>query len=125
VLGSLALYPSGSALAVSAQQRAYAHAVESFQQGRFPEAYGRFVQLANAGHAPAARVALWMCEQGPDLFGKDWDCSPDEVLDWAALARVQAPSIGPRSYPIVAGKPSAGSKDARASLAKDVGRASR
>jgi hypothetical protein len=63
------------------------------------------VQLANGGHAPAARVALWMCEQGPDLFGKDWDCAPDEVDDWASLARVPRPAIGPRVYPRVARRP--------------------
>jgi hypothetical protein len=80
----------------------HAKAVESFRQGRVSEAYGRFVQLANAGHLPAARIALWMCEHGFELFGKDWDCTPDEVGDWAALARVPVPSIGPRTYPATA-----------------------
>lgn len=67
--------------------RLHSIAVDKFRQGRFPEAYGRFVQLANVGHAPSARLALWMCQEGPTLFGSDWDCTPDEVADWAALSR--------------------------------------
>jgi hypothetical protein len=90
-----------TALASTAAQQLHARAVESFRQGRFPEAYGRFVQLANAGHPPAARIALWMCEHGPDLFGKDWDCATEEVIDWATVARVPPPQIGPRLYPAV------------------------
>jgi hypothetical protein len=78
--------------------RAHARAVESFRVGRFPEAYGRFVALAEAGHAPSARYALWMCEQGPALFGKDWDCTPQQISDWAKSAGVLAPQIEIHSY---------------------------
>ena len=70
-------------------------ALQSFQLGRYPEAYGRFVALANAGHPGAARQALWMCEHGPALFGRQWDCGPQQVTDWAAAARdatVQLPA---------------------------------
>lgn len=67
--------------------RLHAAAVEQFRLGRFPAAYGRFVALANAGHPPSAALALWMCAQGPTLFGSQWDCTPDEVVDWTALAR--------------------------------------
>jgi hypothetical protein len=101
-LAVLVLCPPRTALALSPAQRVHAQAVESFRLGRFPEAYGRFVQLANAGHPPAASMALWMCGQGPELFGKDWDCTPDEIADWAALAQVPVPPIGPRTYPITA-----------------------
>lgn len=69
----------------------HARAEHAFQQGRFPEAYGRFVALADAGHAPAARRALWMCEHGLAHFGRDWDCAPHQVADWAAKAGVAAP----------------------------------
>jgi hypothetical protein len=69
-------------------ERMHARAVESFRQGRFPEAYGRFIDLANTGHPASARYALWMCEQGPALFGKDWDCAPHEAEDWARAAGV-------------------------------------
>lgn len=90
---------SAQAPAQTSAQRLHARAVESYRMGRVSEAYGRFIQLANAGHPPAARIALWMCEQGPDLFGKDWDCTPEEVEDWASLAQVPLPSIGARTYP--------------------------
>jgi hypothetical protein len=74
-------------------ERMHARAVESFRQGRFPEAYGRFIDLANTGHPASARYALWMCEQGPALFGKEWDCAPYEVEDWARAAGVALPKI--------------------------------
>jgi hypothetical protein len=121
----LALCPPRAALALPPAQRLHAQAVESFRHGRFPEAYGRFVQLANAGHAPAARTALWMCEQGPDLFGKDWDCTPDEIADWAALAQVPVPRIGPRTYPITAQGATSGRSTARATAEQRSVRAAR
>lgn len=62
-------------------------AIEKFRHGRFPEAYGRFVQLANAGHAPSVRSARWMGQEGPTLFGSNWDSTPDEVVEWTALSR--------------------------------------
>jgi hypothetical protein len=80
-------------------ERMHHRALESFRQGRFPEAYGRFIDLANAGHPASARYALWMCEQGPSLFGKDWDCAPHEVEDWARLAGVAAPRTGETRLP--------------------------
>ena len=80
-------------------ERAHARALDSFRQGRFPEAYGRFVALAEAGHGASARYALLMCEQGPALFGKDWDCGPEQVQDWARAAGVAAPRVVARIYP--------------------------
>jgi hypothetical protein len=79
--------PAASAPATYAE-RMRARAVESFRQGRFPEAYGRFIDLANTGHPASACCALRMCEQGPALFGKDWDCAPHEAEDWARAAGV-------------------------------------
>lgn len=76
----------------------HARALESFRLGRFPEAYGRFIELAEIGHPASARYALLMCEHGPELFGKDWDCAPHQVEAWAQAAGVIAPTIGARSY---------------------------
>lgn len=70
-------------------------AVQAFRRGRFPEAYGRFIALADAGHAPSARYALWMCENGLALFGHAWDCAPHQVQDWAAAAAVPVPVMAP------------------------------
>ena len=85
--------PKAQAAQASPADRLHAKAAEMFRQGRFPEAYGRFIELANAGHPASARYALWMCEQGPALFGKEWDCAPHEVEDWARLAGVPVPSL--------------------------------
>ena len=68
-------------------QRTHVQALDSFRRARFSEAYGRFIRLAEAGHPASARYALWMCENGPALFGVLWDCSPDDVEDWTLAAR--------------------------------------
>lgn len=62
---AMALAPGASSLAASQApyaERMHARAVKSFRQGRFPEAFGRFIELANTGHPASARYALWMCE---------------------------------------------------------------
>jgi hypothetical protein len=105
----LALLLTGGGAPVMAAQpshadRLQARAVESFRAGRFPEAYGRFVELANLGHPPAARYALLMCEHGMPLFGKAWDCSEQEISEWAAAAGVVpfqlAPLVQSRPLPV-------------------------
>ena len=73
--------------------RLHANAVSAFRQGRFPEAFGRFISLADAGHAPAARIALWMYQQGPSLFGADWDSSQDQLDAWSRLVGQPAPTM--------------------------------
>lgn len=95
---ALAAAPAGSAAPPGLADRLHASAVGSFRQARFPEAYGRFVALADAGHAPASATAIWMCQHGLELFGKDWDCSGEHLQDWAALAGVSTPELRPRLY---------------------------
>ena len=68
-------------------QHAHMQALDSFRRARFSEAYGRFIRLAEAGHPASARYALWMCQNGPALFGVLWDCSPDDVEDWTLAVR--------------------------------------
>ena len=75
-----------------------AQAVASFRQARFSEAYGRFIGLADAGHAPAATLALWMYLNGPSLFGKDWDSTQEQLAAWAQLARQPVPALVGRGY---------------------------
>jgi len=57
----------------------HARAAESFRQGRFPEAYGYFIGLANAGHAASDGYALWMCEAGPGAVRKRLGLRPSRV----------------------------------------------
>jgi hypothetical protein len=88
-------------LAPSVAERLHADALASFRQGRFPEAYGRFIKLANAGHAPAAELALWMYLHSHAVFNQDWDSSQEQLTAWAELAGQTAPAIVARSYPSV------------------------
>ena len=92
--------PSAFAQAApGAAERLHANAVASFRQARFPEAYGRFIGLADAGHAPSAEMALWMYLHGPALFGRDWDSTPEQLTAWAQLARQPVPTMVARVYP--------------------------
>lgn len=81
-------------------ERLQVDAVASFRQARFSEAFGRFKNLADAGHAPSAEMALWMYLNGPTLFDKDWDSTQEQLTAWAQLARQPAPTIKERSYPL-------------------------
>lgn len=77
---------TGSGARPSPIERAHAQALELFRRARFSEAYGRFIQLADAGHPASARYAIWMCENGTALFGAAWDCAPHELEEWRAVA---------------------------------------
>lgn len=101
-LTSVFLVLGGHTASVQAQtapprlsEQLHANAVASFRQGRFPEAYGRFIALADAGHAPAAEMALWMYLHGPTVFGKEWDSSQEQLNAWAQLSRQPAPVMTP------------------------------
>ncbi len=85
--------------APGAAERLHANAVASFRQARFPEAYGRFISLADAGHAPAAEQALWMYRNGPVLFGSDWDSTQEQLTAWAKLAGQPVSVMTARAYP--------------------------
>lgn len=80
-------------------EQLHARAAASFREARFSEAYGRFVALADAGHAPAAAMAMWMYLNGPSLFGKDWDSTQEQLTAWAQLARQPVPVMVGRVYP--------------------------
>jgi len=77
--------------ALSPDARAkWAQAREAFRFGRHAAAYGRFVALADAGHAPSAEIALLMWRYGRELFGTPWSASPAQVRHWTALAVARA-----------------------------------
>ena len=60
----------------------FAGAAESLRTGRYAEAYGRFVALADEGDVDAARIALVMHRFGPEVFGSDWDASVEQLVEW-------------------------------------------
>lgn len=86
-------------------EQLHAHALAAFRQARFSEAYGRFSGLADAGHAPAASMALWMYLNGPQVFDKDWDSNQEQLTAWAQLARQPVPTMVGRLYPQPAAAP--------------------
>jgi hypothetical protein len=76
----------------------HGHALESFRKGRFAEAYGRFIMLADAGHPASARYALFMYQHGTALFGREWDSTQDQLDAWARLSQQQAPQMAAIAY---------------------------
>jgi len=91
--------PAAQAQLVPLGDKLYTNAVFSFQQGRFSEAYGRFIALADAGHALSAEVALFMAQNSTAVFSKDWDVTQEQLTAWAALTGRTAPVLQARSYP--------------------------
>ncbi len=71
--------------AASATDAAYERAAEAFRARRYAAAYGLYTRLADAGHAPSARLALVMADHGELLFERAWYASPDQQRRWNAL----------------------------------------
>lgn len=69
----------------TAQKTTYTYAVQSFREQRYSAAYGRFAQLADAGHVPSAQLALVMYRNGQSLFGSEWSAAPSQQRAWNAL----------------------------------------
>lgn len=72
---------------------AFSDAARLFRAQQYPEAYGRFVKLANHGHAQAAQMALMMYANGATVFGSDWDANPEQLQQWKTLAAGGAPAL--------------------------------
>jgi hypothetical protein len=68
----------------------FADAAESLRIGRYAEAYGRFVRLADEGNVEAARIALVMHRFGPEVFGSAWDASVEQLAEWMQWSRAAA-----------------------------------
>jgi hypothetical protein len=81
-------------------QPTFADAGQSLRAGRFAEAYGRFVTLADEGDADAGRIALVMHRYGPEVFGSTWDASTEQLVQWtfwSAAAAQQELARRPRA----------------------------
>ena len=59
---------------------------EAFLARRYAEAYGRFAELADEGHAPSAWMALMLVSNGPARFGGEWSATSGQLQRWNALA---------------------------------------
>ena len=64
----------------------YAEAVRAFRAQDYAGAYGRFADLADEGHGPAAQWALAMASQGPALFGSPWSATRGQLRRWSAIS---------------------------------------
>lgn len=69
-----------------ADSAAYHGALQDFREQRWSAAYGRFAELADAGHGPSAEWARLMHRDGEALFGRAWSATPDQQRRWSALA---------------------------------------
>lgn len=83
---SLAMLVPALGTAAESAGDAYDQAVVQYQQGRWADAYGRFMALANEGDADAARTVLFMYRYGPQLYNAHWDAMPSQVARWERLA---------------------------------------
>lgn len=70
-----------------AAEREFADAVQQFKEGRRAHAFGMFIALANRGDVDAARIALFMHQFGPTLYGSHWEASRDDIDYWNTLLR--------------------------------------
>jgi hypothetical protein len=68
------------------RQRAFDDAAAQYRAGRTADAFGRFLQLADAGDPDAARIVLFLLRYGPMLHGSYWDALPDDIAYWNELA---------------------------------------
>lgn len=76
-------------------------AVHSMRTGRMSDAYGRFLALGLQGDPDAARIALFLGESGPVVYGTMWELTD---IDAATLRRVAGRmSLRPQPQPDSAG----------------------
>src|SRR4051812_17397390 len=66
-------------------------ALQSYRSGRMSDAYGRFLALGLKGDADAARIALFLGQNGALLHGSQWELTESDA---AALRKAaQRPSL--------------------------------
>ena len=50
-----------------------------YQTREWSRAYGSFSRLAGSGHQESARIALFMRQHGPQLFGTTWSAPQTQI----------------------------------------------
>lgn len=68
-------------------------AMSAYERNHWERAYGSFVELADLGHAEAARLSLQMWRYGPALYGTRFVATPHQVEQWARLSGCAADSF--------------------------------
>jgi hypothetical protein len=72
-------------LMTAAEMAVYGDALQYLRDQHPSSAFGRFCQLADAGHAPSAQMALAMLSNGEALYGMQWTASLAQQQRWASL----------------------------------------
>ena len=71
-----------SSVPANARARCFAEAMALLEDGRWQHAFMRFAALGDAGHPPAARIALLMVRRGTRLFGGTYRASVQRLEAW-------------------------------------------
>ena len=74
-----------------ARSEGMSEALQLYREGRYSAAYGRFLKLADAGHADAARIAMMMLRHGRDLYGTEWSAAPSQIAQWERMLNATGP----------------------------------
>ena len=77
------------AAGVGADPARHHAAFQAYQAGRWADAWPALGALADQGDVEAARLASLMARQGPRLFGRAFEASPERQQAWARLAGVE------------------------------------
>lgn len=77
---------STSSVDAARTETQFNEAMDLYSMGRWSAAYARFAELADQGHAEAARIALLMLRYGSRLYGRDWGASQPQINQWMTLA---------------------------------------
>jgi len=91
-VAGFALAAATSATAATDDERFIA-AMQLYDDCHYSVAYGRLVELADGGHAEAARIALLMVRFGPQLYGSQWSASANQIERWIQLASRNQPAF--------------------------------
>lgn len=85
---SIGLVGRAAADAPSAQWQAarLAAANSDYERNSWQAAFGTLAQLADGGHAEAARIALLMVRYGPALYGQEFGVDRVRMASWGDLA---------------------------------------
>lgn len=75
------------------ESQIYQDALSLYRSGHWSAAYGRFIALADRGHANAAVLALEMFRDRTERYGTLWDATPEQVRDWERWSRRADPAV--------------------------------
>ncbi len=70
----------------SLDDSAFAEALDAYERNHWPRAFQALAELADGGHAEAARWAWLMVRHGPALYHQHFDPDPQRRQRWLTLA---------------------------------------